>query len=501
VEEPTEDETLAILTGLRSRYEQHHKVTITDDALKAAVRLSARYISDRFLPDKAIDLVDEAASRIRLQGYAEPPEIRELTEDIARLEKQKEGAVKAEEFERAGEIKKRQEKKQAKIDKIREKWEKDKQNRKLEVNENDIAEVVAVWTRIPVQKLTEEDNQRLKNLESVLHERVVGQEEAVGAVARAIRRGRVGLKDPKRPIGSFLFLGPTGVGKTELCKALAEAMFGTEQALIRVDMSEYMEKHSVSRIVGSPPGYVGYEEGGQLSEKVRRNPYSVILFDEIEKAHPDVFNILLQVLDDGHITDSKGRRVDFKNTILIMTSNAGASRIVAPKTLGFSVKKSDEADYAQMKTGVMDEVRRLFKPEFLNRIDETIVFHQLNRENMKEIVEILLKGIRKQTESQMELKLQFTDKAREYLIDKGYDPKYGARPLKRAIQNELEDKLAEAVLDGTVREGTVVQVDAPDEKGLTFSGLPDNGELPENGEIAADVNGAQAAPEEAGAPA
>ena len=501
VEEPTEDETLAILTGLRSRYEQHHKVTITDDALKAAVRLSARYISDRFLPDKAIDLVDEAASRIRLQGYAEPPEIRELTEDIARLEKQKEGAVKAEEFERAGEIKKRQEKKQAKIDKIREKWEKDKQNRKLEVNENDIAEVVAVWTRIPVQKLTEEDNQRLKNLESVLHERVVGQEEAVGAVARAIRRGRVGLKDPKRPIGSFLFLGPTGVGKTELCKALAEAMFGTEQALIRVDMSEYMEKHSVSRIVGSPPGYVGYEEGGQLSEKVRRNPYSVILFDEIEKAHPDVFNILLQVLDDGHITDSKGRRVDFKNTILIMTSNAGASRIVAPKTLGFAVKKSDEADYAQMKTGVMDEVRRLFKPEFLNRIDETIVFHQLNRENMKEIVEILLKGIRKQTESQMELKLQFTDKAREYLIDKGYDPKYGARPLKRAIQNELEDKLAEAVLDGTVREGTVVQVDAPDEKGLTFSGLPDNGELPENGEIAADVNGAQAAPEEAGAPA
>ena len=501
VEEPTEDETLAILTGLRSRYEQHHKVTITDDALKAAVRLSARYISDRFLPDKAIDLVDEAASRIRLQGYAEPPEIRELTEDIARLEKQKEGAVKAEEFERAGEIKKRQEKKQAKIDKIREKWEKDKQNRKLEVNENDIAEVVAVWTRIPVQKLTEEDNQRLKNLESVLHERVVGQEEAVGAVARAIRRGRVGLKDPKRPIGSFLFLGPTGVGKTELCKALAEAMFGTEQALIRVDMSEYMEKHSVSRIVGSPPGYVGYEEGGQLSEKVRRNPYSVILFDEIEKAHPDVFNILLQVLDDGHITDSKGRRVDFKNTILIMTSNAGASRIVAPKTLGFSVKKSDEADYAQMKTGVMDEVRRLFKPEFLNRIDETIVFHQLNRENMKEIVEILLKGIRKQTESQMELKLQFTDKAREYLIDKGYDPKYGARPLKRAIQNELEDKLAEAVLDGTVREGTVVQVDAPDEKGLTFSGLPDNAELPENGEIAADVNGAQAAPEEAGAPA
>ena len=501
VEEPTEDETLAILTGLRSRYEQHHKVTITDDALKAAVRLSARYISDRFLPDKAIDLVDEAASRIRLQGYAEPPEIRELTEDIARLEKQKEGAVKAEEFERAGEIKKRQEKKQAKIDKIREKWEKDKQNRKLEVNENDIAEVVAVWTRIPVQKLTEEDNQRLKNLESVLHERVVGQEEAVGAVARAIRRGRVGLKDPKRPIGSFLFLGPTGVGKTELCKALAEAMFGTEQALIRVDMSEYMEKHSVSRIVGSPPGYVGYEEGGQLSEKVRRNPYSVILFDEIEKAHPDVFNILLQVLDDGHITDSKGRRVDFKNTILIMTSNAGASRIVAPKTLGFAVKKSDEADYAQMKTGVMDEVRRLFKPEFLNRIDETIVFHQLNRENMKEIVEILLKGIRKQTESQMELKLQFTDKAREYLIDKGYDPKYGARPLKRAIQNELEDKLAEAVLDGTVREGTVVQVDAPDEKGLTFSGLPDNAELPENGEIAADVNGAQAAPEEAGAPA
>ena len=473
VEEPSEEESVSILFGLRPRYEQHHKVNITDSAVEAAVHLSARYISDRFLPDKAIDLIDEAASRTRLQGYMEPPEIKELTEDISKLEKQKEAAVKAEEFERAGDLKKRQEKKQAKIAKIREKWEKDKAARKLVVDEKEIADVVAAWTRIPVQKLTEEENERLKKLESVLHERVVGQEEAVRAVSKAIRRGRVGLKDPHRPIGSFLFLGPTGVGKTELCKALAEAMFGTEQALIRVDMSEYMEKHSVSKMVGSPPGYVGYDEGGQLSEKVRRNPYSVILFDEIEKAHPDVFNILLQVLDDGHITDAQGRKIDFKNTIIIMTSNAGASRIVAPKVLGFAAKDNAETDYRIMKDNVMDEVRRIFKPEFLNRIDETIVFHQLNREHMHEIVEILLKGIRKRTEAQMDLRLIVSDEAKEFLIDKGYDPKYGARPLKRAIQTEMEDRLAEALLNGDVREGDTVDVgvreeERPEDRHLTF---------------------------------
>ncbi len=473
VEEPTEEESVQILHGLRPRYEQHHKVTITDRALDAAVKLSARYISDRFLPDKAIDLIDEAASRTRLQGYMEPPEIKELQAEVAKLEKQKETAVKSEEFERAGDLKKRQEKKQARIEKIREKWEKEKASRKLVVDEGEIADVVAAWTKIPVKKLTEEENERLRNLEGVLHERVIGQNEAVTAVARAIRRGRVGLKDPQRPIGSFLFLGPTGVGKTELCKALAEAMFGTEQALIRVDMSEYMEKHSVSKMVGSPPGYVGYDEGGQLSEKVRRNPYSVILFDEIEKAHPDVFNILLQVLDDGHITDAQGRKIDFKNTIIIMTSNAGAARIVAPKVLGFAAKESADTDYRNMKDNVMDEVRRIFKPEFLNRIDETIVFHQLNREHMHDIVEILLKGIRKRTESQMDLHLVVTDEAKEFLIDKGYDPKYGARPLKRAIQNEMEDRLAEALLNGDIREGNWVDVgveeaERPEDRHLSF---------------------------------
>ena len=474
VEEPTEEESFQILMGLRPRYEDHHKVTITDGALSAAVKLSARYITDRFLPDKAIDLIDEAAARTRLSGYAEPPEIKTLTDDIEKLEKQKLSAVKAEQFEHAGEIKKRQDKKREKIEKIREKWEKERSSRKLTVGEDEIADVVSAWTRIPVQKLTEAENERLRKLEATLHERVVGQEEAVSAVARAIRRGRVGLKDPHRPIGSFLFLGPTGVGKTELSKALAEAMFGTEQALIRVDMSEYMEKHSVSKMVGSPPGYVGYEEGGQLSEKVRRNPYSVILFDEIEKAHPDVFNILLQVLDDGHITDSQGRKIDFKNTVIIMTSNAGASRIIAPKTLGFAAHESAETNYRDMKEGVMEEVRRLFKPEFLNRIDETIVFHQLTRDNMKEIVEILLRGIEKRVEDQMGLKLEVDDAARTFLIDKGYDPKYGARPLKRALQNELEDKLAEEILDGRIASGDTVSVscsgeEKPEDRHLTFT--------------------------------
>ncbi len=468
VEEPGEEESISILKGLRSRYEEHHRVTITDDALTAAVRLSARYINDRFLPDKAIDLIDEASSKVRLTTYVEPAEIKELEQDIENLEKQKVSAIKAEAYEKAGDIKRRQEKKREKIEKIRGKWQKEKLSRKLVVDEGQVADVVSGWTKIPVRKLEEEESERLKRLESILHERVVGQEEAVVAVSKAIRRGRVGLKDPKRPIGSFLFLGPTGVGKTELCKTLAEAMFGTENALIRVDMSEYMEKFSVSRMVGSTPGYVGYDEGGQLSEKVRRNPYSVILFDEIEKAHPDVFNILLQVLDDGHITDAQGRKIDFKNTILIMTSNAGAENIISPKRLGFMSQENEEERYKAMKDRVMAEVKRLFKPEFLNRIDEIMVFHALNQEHMKEIVSIMLRSIIKRTARQMELDLVVKDEARAFLVEKGYDEKYGARPLRRAIQNYLEDKLAEAVLDGEIKNGDKVFVGVK-EDGLMFA--------------------------------
>ena len=458
VDEPDEEDTYRILVGLRPRYEEHHKVKITDDALKAATRLSARYISDRFLPDKAIDLIDEAASRTRLSGYSEPEEIKKLTAQIEQLEEKKENAIKSEEYERAGAIKRKQEQKRERLEKIRTKWQEEKKNRKYIVSENEIADVVAAWTRIPVKKLAQEESEKLKALESVLHERVIGQEEAVTAVAKAIRRGRVGLKDPKRPIGSFLFLGPTGVGKTELCKALAEAMFGTENSLIRVDMSEYMEKHSVSKMVGSPPGYVGFEEGGQLSEKVRRNPYSVILFDEIEKAHPDVFNILLQVLDDGRITDAQGRTVDFKNTIIIMTSNAGAQRIVAPKTLGFASASDESTEYSNMKTGVLDEVKKLFKPEFLNRIDDMIVFHQLNKENMKDIIDILIRDLNRHTKEQMNVEVVLDEETRNYLIDKGFDPKYGARPLKRTIQSEVEDRLAEEVLSGTIKEDMRVDI-------------------------------------------
>ena len=459
VDEPTEAESIEILKGLRSRYEEHHKVTIQDEALVAAVRLSARYINDRFLPDKAIDLIDEASSKLRLTVYTEPEEIKKLEAEIKKLEGQKEEAIKAEAYEKAGEIKKKQQKKQEKIEKIREKWEKEKNSRKLVVGENEIADIVSDWTKIPVRKLAEEESERLLKLESILHERVVGQEEAVSAVARAIRRGRVGLKDPKRPIGSFLFLGPTGVGKTELSKALSEAMFGTENAMIRVDMSEYMEKHSVSKMIGSPPGYVGYEEGGQLSEKVRRNPYSVILFDEIEKAHPDVFNILLQILDDGHITDAQGRKVDFKNTILIMTSNAGAENIISPKRLGFSSESGEKADYAFMKERVMEEVRRMFKPEFLNRIDEILVFHPLTKENIKTIAGILLRGIKKRTEDQLGMTLTITDDAIDFLADKGYDSKYGARPLRRTIQTQIEDQLSEKILEGTIRKKTEVRIE------------------------------------------
>ena len=468
VEEPSEEEAIAILKGLRGRYEAHHHVTITDAALTAAVKLSARYINDRFMPDKAIDVIDEAASKVRLTAFVEPPEIKELEKEIEKLEDQKEAAIRDEAYEKAGTIKKKQEKKKEKIDKIREKWQKDKDTRKQVVDEGEIADVVSSWTKIPVRKLEEGESQRLKNLESILHERVIGQEEAVTAVAKAIRRGRVGLKDPKRPIGSFLFLGPTGVGKTELSKALAEAMFGTENALIRVDMSEYMEKHSVSKMIGSPPGYVGYDEGGQLSEKVRRNPYSVILFDEIEKAHPDVFNILLQVLDDGHITDAQGRKIDFKNTVIIMTSNAGAESIISPKRLGFGAVADEKADYKVMKDRVMEEVKHLFKPEFINRIDEIIVFHPLNKGHMKDIVTIMLKEIMKRTKEQMNITLSVDEAAKEFLINKGYDEKYGARPLRRTIQSSLEDRLAEEILDGAVKEGDEVLV-SQGEAELKFS--------------------------------
>lgn len=462
VDEPSEEESIAILKGLRSRYEEHHKVEITDDALEAAVKLSARYINDRFLPDKAIDLIDEASSKVRLLNYTKPAKVITYEEQIDELEEEKETAIREEAYEKAGDIKKKQEKLKEKIRQILEKWEKEKETRKLTVGENEVADVVAGWTKIPVKKLAEEESERLKNLENILHERVVGQEEAITAVSKAIRRGRIGLKDPKRPIGSFLFLGPTGVGKTELSKALAEAMFGTETSLIRVDMSEYMEKHSVSKMIGSPPGYVGYEEGGQLSEKVRRNPYSVILFDEIEKAHPDVFNILLQVLDDGHITDAQGRKIDFKNTIIIMTSNAGAENIIAPKRLGFGVATDAKADHEFMKGRVMEEVKRLFKPEFLNRIDEIIVFHQLTKEHMKGIADIMLKGIEKRCKEQLGITLTVNEAAKELLIDKGYDEKYGARPLRRTIQSLLEDKMAEEILDGKIKKSAGVEAGCED---------------------------------------
>lgn len=468
VEEPSEEESLEILKGLRSCYEEHHKVEITDEALEAAVKLSARYINDRFLPDKAIDLIDEASSKIRLTVYTEPEEIKILEEEIRTLEEEKEDAIRAEAYEKAGDIKKKQEKKQQKIEEVRAGWQEEKQKRKLSVGENEVADVVSQWTKIPVKKLSEGESERLLKLEGVLHEKVVGQNEAVCAVAKAIRRGRVGLKDPKRPIGSFLFLGPTGVGKTELSKALCEAMFGTENAMIRVDMSEYMEKHSVSRMIGSPPGYVGYDEGGQLSEKVRRNPYSVILFDEIEKAHPDVFNILLQILDDGHITDAQGRKIDFKNTILIMTSNAGAENIISPKRLGFASENDEKANYNFMKDRVMEEVKRLFRPEFLNRIDDIIVFHPLNMENIREIAGIMTASIAKRTKEQMNITLAVDSSARDYLAEKGYDEKYGARPLRRTIQTMIEDRLAEEILAGTFKSGDTVAV-KKGKDGLLFS--------------------------------
>ena len=458
VEEPTEEQAVEILKGLRSQYEQHHKVTISDEAVEASVRLASRYISDRFLPDKAIDLMDEAAAKVRLGSARKPEEFVTIKNAIEEKEILLERALCDMDIELARECRQEKEELEKKLAKLTQKAKKEIQKKNLMVGEEEIAEVVSGWTKIPVKKLAEDEASRLKKLEKTLHKRVIGQEEAVTAVAKAVRRGRVGLKDPKRPIGSFLFLGPTGVGKTEISKALAEAVFGNEQAMIRVDMSEYMEKHSVSKMIGSPPGYVGHEDGGQLSEKVRRNPYSVILFDEIEKAHPDVFNILLQVLDDGHITDSQGRKVDFKNTIIIMTSNAGAQAIVEPKKLGFSSVDDEKLNYDRMKNSVMEEVKRIFKPEFLNRIDDTIVFRSLNREDMKQIVTLMLKELIERCKKQMDITLNVRDSVKNYIVEKAYEPKYGARPLRRKIQNEIEDKLAEEILDGKVKKGNTVVV-------------------------------------------
>jgi ATP-dependent Clp protease ATP-binding subunit ClpC len=464
VEEPTEEEAIRILEGIKFKYEEHHHVTITSEAVEAAVRLSNRYINDRNLPDKAIDLIDEAAASARLKASDVPDRQKAVLDEIKKMDRQIELSIRMEAFTQAAEIKKNQDKLIQKYERMQKRRTADNAGYSYSIGESDIAEVVAMWTKIPVQKLAQKESDKLLKLEKLLHKRVIGQEEAVTAVAKAMRRGRVGLKDPNRPIGSFLFLGPTGVGKTELSKALAEAMFGSEDAMIRVDMSEYMEGHSVSKMIGSPPGYVGFEEGGQLSEKVRRNPYSVVLFDEIEKAHPDVFNILLQVLDDGHITDSKGRKVSFKNTILIMTSNAGAQRIVDPKNLGFATERSDKKDYEKMKSSVMDEVKHSFKPEFINRIDDIIVFHQLNNDNMKEIVNLLASNLYNRCESQLGIHLTISAALKEHLIKKYSDSKMGARPLKRAIQSVVEDALAEEILMKKVVPGDKVTAGYKDGK-------------------------------------
>ncbi len=468
VEEPTEEQAVLILQGLRKEYEEHHRVAISDEGIEAAVHMSVRYINDRFLPDKAIDLMDEAASRVRLDGFKMPENIKEMEDTLRKCEKEFEEALKSGSISRAKEVKAAKEQAEAKYEKMIKKYHKDAEKKKLTVGENEIAEVVAGWTKIPVKKLAEGEAARLNRLEKTLHKRVIGQEEAVSAVAKAVRRGRVGLKDPNRPIGSFLFLGPTGVGKTEITKALAEAVFGDEQAMIRVDMSEYMEKHSVSKMIGSPPGYVGYEEGGQLSEKVRRNPYSVILFDEIEKAHPDVFNILLQVLDDGRITDAQGRKVNFKNTIIIMTSNAGAKSIVEPKKLGFASQEDEKQNYEHMKSGVMEEVKRIFKPEFLNRIDETIVFRMLNEEDMKKIVSLLVRKLTERCKEQMNITLNIKGSVKAYIAKEAYEPKYGARPLRRMIQNKIEDLLAEEILSGKITRGDTVEIKLVKQEIKTF---------------------------------
>ena len=467
VSEPSNEDTIKILEGIRDKYEAHHNVKITEEAIKAAVDLSARYINDRFMPDKAIDLIDEAASKVRMKAYSEPDNLKKLEEELASIEKEKEDAIHSQDFEKAATLRDKQHEKQEKLDKEKQKWESKNSKEVLNLTEEDIAEVISSWTKIPVKKLTQDENEKLKNLEKSLHERVIGQNEAVEAVAKAIRRGRVGLKDPNRPIGSFLFLGPTGVGKTELSKALAESLFGNEDSMIRIDMSEYMEGHSVSKLIGSPPGYVGYDEGGQLTEKIRRNPYSVILFDEIEKAHPDVMNMLLQILDDGRLTDSNGRTVDFKNTVVIMTSNVGARLITDKKTLGFTSKaeenKEDIKEYEETKKDVMQELKKQFRPEFINRIDEIIVFHKLSKDEMKQIVDIMLKQVTKRMELQ-NIKLEIEDSVKDKIIEKGIDINYGARPLKRTIQNLIEDKIAEAILDGKVKANKKAKI-VVDEEG------------------------------------
>ena len=457
VEEPTKKQCLDILSGLKDKYEKHHKTEITEEALNAAVELSERYITDRNLPDKAIDVLDEACAKASLKGYQVPEQLHHTEEAYKELLGKKAEAIKTGNFAEASRIQAEQQETEKKLEQIRKRFQKKNRAQHPTVTEQDIAGVVSSWTKIPVQKLEESDAQRLQRLEKVLHQRVIGQDEAVSAVSRAVKRGRVGLKDPKRPIGSFLFLGPTGVGKTELSKALAEALFGSEESMIRVDMSEYMEKHSVAKMIGSPPGYVGHEEGGQLSDQVRTHPYSVVLFDEIEKAHPDVFNILLQVLDDGHITDSQGRRVDFSNTVIIMTSNAGAKAIIEPKKLGFSAKEDEKDDYNRMKQNVMNEVKLIFRPEFLNRIDETIVFHTLNKTHLKQIVTLLGKDFTKRLKAQMDITLTLRDSAKNHIVEKGTDAKYGARPLRRALQSEVEDKLAEAILNGQIKAGDTVE--------------------------------------------
>lgn len=468
VEEPTEEEAIRILKGIAYKYEEHHGVTISETAIEAAVRLSSRYINDRNLPDKAIDLIDEAASAMKLSPSKNVNKINDINDEIKKIDIQIEQAIRLEAFSEVGELKKKEDVLLKKLKNFKTKLNSGEKKENYVVGEEDIARAVAEWTKIPAAKLTEKESSRLLKLEKVLHDRVIGQNEAVEAVARAMRRGRVGLHDPKRPIGSFLFLGPTGVGKTELSKALAEAMFGAEDALIRVDMSEYMESHTVSKMIGSPPGYVGFDDGGQLSEKVRRNPYSVVLFDEIEKAHPDVFNILLQVLDDGHITDAKGRKINFKNTIIIMTSNAGAMRIVEPKNLGFGSGSSEDKNYEKMKSGVMEEVKRMFKPEFLNRIDEIIVFHSLSNEDMKGVINLLAKSLSKRCEEQMDIKLNFSAALKSHLVEKFSNPKMGARPLKRAIQTQVEDLLAEEILLKNIKPGDKVTAGVRDGK-ITFA--------------------------------
>ncbi|MGI6034545.1 MAG: ATP-dependent Clp protease ATP-binding subunit [Limnochordia bacterium] len=459
VEEPSVEETIAILEGLRDRYEAHHRVKITDEALRSAAILSSRYVSDRFLPDKAIDLIDEAASMVRLQSLVAPPELKEIEERIAEARIEKESAIKNEEFEKAASLRDKEQKLQDELEKMRTQWKNNREQNSGEVTEEDIANVVSSWTGIPVTKLTQEETEKLLNLEEHLHKRVIAQDEAIDSIAKAIRRAHAGLKDPKRPVGSFIFLGPTGVGKTELARALAETLFGDEDAMVRLDMSEYMERHTVSRLVGAPPGYVGYDDGGQLTERVRRRPYSVVLFDEIEKAHPEVFNVLLQVLEDGRLTDAKGRTVDFRNAVLIMTSNVGAHEIQRDGAIGFVVERDEAEEHDKMKKKVLDELRRTFRPEFLNRVDEVIVFHALNKEHIAQIIEIMLKDLRKQLTEQ-EVSIEVTDEAKELLVNEGYDRDFGARPLRRAIQRLVENPLADEILKGTFSPGDVVVVDA-----------------------------------------